>query len=42
MNSSRHLAVGMTVEVEAFRLKEPFRITGHTMHQTEALWGAPT
>ena len=37
MNSSPHRAVGVTVEVEAFRLKEPFRITGHTMHQTDVL-----
>jgi L-Ala-D/L-Glu epimerase len=37
MTSSRHRAVGVTVEVEAFRLKEPFRITGHTMHQTDVL-----
>ncbi len=37
MNSSRRGAVRATVEVEAFRLKEPFRITGHTMYQTDVL-----
>jgi L-alanine-DL-glutamate epimerase-like enolase superfamily enzyme len=37
MNSSRHRALGVTVEVEAFRLREPFRITGHTMLQTDVL-----
>lgn len=37
MTSSRHRALGLTVEVEAFRLKEPFRITGHTMHRTDVL-----
>ena len=37
MTRSRHRAVSVSVEVEAFRLKEPFRITGHTMHQTDVL-----
>lgn len=29
--------VRVSIEIEAFPLKEPFRITGHTMHQTEVL-----
>jgi L-alanine-DL-glutamate epimerase-like enolase superfamily enzyme len=37
MTISRHRAVGVAVEIETFRLKEPFRITGHTMHQTDVL-----
>jgi L-Ala-D/L-Glu epimerase len=37
MTSSRHRAVSVTIAVEAFRLKEPFRITGHTLHQTDVL-----
>jgi len=37
MNGSRHRAVGVTVEIEAFPLKEPFRITGHTIRQTNVL-----
>src|SRR5579872_3394578 len=37
MTSSRHRAVRVTVEVEAFPLKEPFQITGHTMRHTDVL-----
>ena len=37
MTNSRHRAVRVTVQIETFRLKEPFRITGHTMHQTDVL-----
>ena len=37
MTLSRHHSVGVTVQIETFQLKEPFRITGHTMHQTDVL-----
>jgi len=37
MSGSGARNVKVTVEIEPFRLKEPFRITGHTMHKTDVL-----